>query len=118
MRLDCQAAEEGNRMHAQLITYTPSGIDNDRYMAEFVEPFTDYFVGLDSLVTKVWFGGPDTPEHGGFYVWKDKQSMDAFMTSPAAQDIMSREYITELSSRDWPVNVSSSVRNRGLTDGL
>ncbi|UZG60277.1 YdhR family protein [Rhodococcus opacus] len=103
-------------MHAQLITYKPAGIDNDRYAAEFIEPFTEYFAGLDTLVTKVWFGSPDTPVHGGFYVWQNKEAMDAFMSSDAAKDIMSREYITELTSQDWPVNVPSSIRSRGLSE--
>ncbi|WP_301122556.1 YdhR family protein [Mycolicibacterium fortuitum] len=102
-------------MHAQLITYKPAGIDNDRYAAEFIEPFTAYFAGLESLVTKVWFGSSDTPVHGGFYVWRDKAAMDEFMSSDAAKDIMSREYITELASQDWPVNVPSSIKCRGLS---
>lgn len=101
-------------MHAQLITYTPVNIDPDRYLAEFIGPFTDYFEKLDTLVTKVWFGSGASGQHGGFYVWKDKQAMDAFMSSEAAADIMSRPYITEIGSVDWPVNVDSSLRTRGI----
>ena len=100
-------------MHAQLITYTPVNIDADRYLAEFIAPFTDYFEKLDTLVTKVWLTSEGPGQHGAFYVWQDKQSMEAFMTSPIVADIIGRPNINDISSVDWPINEESSLRTRG-----
>jgi Putative mono-oxygenase ydhR len=104
----------GPPMHAQLITYTPTGISPADYNAEFIEPLTRHFEQLDSLVTKVWVGTDTDGQHGGFYVWRDKDAMDAFMASDLVGDIASRPYIADLTSVDWPVNAQPSIRTRGL----
>jgi hypothetical protein len=81
---------------------------------ELIAPYTEYFAKQETLVYKVWLNDGADGSCGGFYVWRDKAAMDEFMRSEAAADIIGKPFITELTSRDWPIDEEPSRGTRGV----
>lgn len=97
-----------NQLHAQLITYQLEGISLEEYQKQMVAPDAPILANVDGLVSKVWLADDEKNAYGGFYIWKSKDAMDAFMQSDLVKAVVSRPYVANVSSVDYAVNETAS----------
>ena len=101
-------------MQAQLITYQLKDISQADYLKQMVEPDAPILANVKGLISKVWLTDEAKNSFGGFYLWEDKTAMENFMHSDLVKVIVSRPYVTNVSSVDFEVNQSASLITRGL----
>jgi len=101
-------------MQAQLITYQLKDISQADYLKQMVEPDAPILANVKGLISKVWLTDEAKNSFGGFYLWEDKTAMENFMHSDLVKVIVSRPYVTNVSSVDYEVNQSASKITRGI----
>jgi len=101
-------------MQAQLITYQLKDISKADYLKQMVEPDAPVLAKVPGLISKVWLADEAKNTFGGFYLWNDKAAMDNFMHSDLVKAVVSRPYVTNVSSVDFEVNQKPSVITRGI----
>ena len=101
-------------MQAQLITYQLADISQADYLKKMVEPDASALVDVNGLISKVWLADVDKNAYGGFYLWESKKAMDDFMHSDLVKAVVSRPFVKNVSSVDYPVNETASRITRGL----
>ena len=101
-------------MHAQLITYQLKDISQAEYLKQMVEPDAPILAGVKGLISKVWLTDIEKNTCGGFYLWENKAAMGDFMSSDLVKAVVSRPYVTNVSSVDWEVNEKASMITRGI----
>src|SRR5689334_3992315 len=101
-------------MHAQIITYQLKDISQSEYLKQMVEPDAPLIANVKGLISKVWLADNEKNSYGGFYLWETKSAMEEFMHSDMVKAVVSRPYVTNVSSVDYEVNEKASVITRGL----
>ena len=101
-------------MQAQIITYQLNDISQADYLKKMVEPDAPILAKVNGLISKVWLADVAKNTFGGFYLWESKQAMEAFMHSDLVKAVVSRPFVTNVSSVDYPVNETASRITRGL----
>jgi hypothetical protein len=101
-------------MQAQLITYQLRDISQADYLKQMVEPDAPVLAKVPGLISKVWLADESQNTFGGFYLWETREAMDAFMHSDLVKAVVSRPFVTNVSSVDFEVNQSASLVTRGL----
>ena len=101
-------------MQAQLITYQLTDISQADYLKQMVEPDAPVLANVPGLISKVWLADEQKNSFGGFYLWKDKAAMEAFMRSDLVKTVISRPFVQNVSSVDFEVNQKASLVTRGL----
>lgn len=101
-------------MHAQIITYQLQDISQADYLKQMVEPDAPILADVDGLISKVWLADEEKNSFGGFYLWKNKEAMETFMHSDLVKAVVSRPFVKNVSSVDYPVNEKASRITRGL----
>jgi hypothetical protein len=101
-------------MHAQLITYQLKDVSQAEYLKTMVEPDAPVIAKVPGLISKVWLADEENNTFGGFYLWKDKTAMETFMHSDLVKAVVSRPFVTNVSSVDFEVNQNASSITRGL----
>ena len=100
-------------MHAQIINYRLNGITETEYLASG-PPDAAAIADVPGLVSKVWLAVPATNTYGGFYLWRDRTAMEAFMASGLVAALMARPHLAGITSRDFAVLEALSRTTRGL----
>ena len=101
-------------MQAQIITYQLQDISQADYLKKMVEPDAPVIAKVNGLISKVWLADVEKNSFGGFYLWESKEAMDAFMHSDLVKAVVSRPFVTNVSSVDYTVNETASRVTRGL----
>jgi hypothetical protein len=101
-------------MHAQLITYQLRDISQADYLRQMVEPDAPVLAKVPGLISKVWLTDEEKNTFGGFYLWENKTVMENFMHSDLVKAVVSRPFVTNVSSVDFEVNQKASSITRGL----
>ena len=101
-------------MQAQLITYQLKDISHADYLKQMVEPDAPILANVKGLISKVWLTDEAKNTFGGFYLWEDKTAMENFMHSDLVKAVVSRPYVTNVSSVDYGVNEKPSKITRGV----
>lgn len=101
-------------MHAQLITYTLKGISEAEYVTQMVEPDSPILAQVPGLHSKVWLASPGMNTYGGFYLWRDRTDMDAFMASDLVAAVVARPFLGNIAVSDYAVVDGPSRITRGL----
>ena len=101
-------------MQAQLITYHLTDISHADYLTQMVEPDAPVLAKVPGLISKVWLTDEDKNTFGGFYLWETKTAMQTFMHSDLVKAVVSRPFVTNVSSVDFEVNEEASRITRGL----
>ena len=101
-------------MHAQVITYQLNDISQAEYLKQMVKPDAPILANVKGLISKVWLADEEKNTFGGFYLWEDKTAMENFMHSDLVKVIVSRPYVTNVSSVDYEVNQPASKITRGI----
>jgi len=105
-------------MHVQLITYKLKDIAQADYLKQMVEPDAPVLAKVPGLVSKVWLADEEKNTFGGFYLWENKTAMENFMHSDLVKAVVSRLFVTNVSSVDFHVNQKPSLITRGLNQGV
>src|SRR5262245_22611698 len=101
-------------MHAQLITYQLKGISQPDYLKQMVEPDAPILAKVPGLISKTWLADEAKNTFGGFYLWDNKASMEAFMSSDLVKAVVSRPYVKSVASVDFDVNQKASKITRAV----
>lgn len=101
-------------MQAQIITYQLNDISQADYLKKMVEPDAPVLANVNGLISKVWLSDVDKNSFGGFYLWENKEAMEAFMHSDLVKAVVSRPFVKNVSSVDYTVNETASKITRGL----
>ena len=101
-------------MQAQLITYQLQDISQAEYLKKMVQPDAPVLAKVPGLISKVWLVDEEKNTFGGFYLWENSAAMDNFMHSDLVKAVVSRPYVTNVSSVDFEVNQDASLITRGL----
>ena len=101
-------------MQAQLISYQLSDISQAEYLKQMVEPDAPVLAKVPGLISKIWLADERTNSFGGFYLWENKTAMENFMHSDLVKAVVSRPFVTNVSSVDFDVNQKPSMITRGL----
>ena len=101
-------------MQAQLITYQLHDISQAEYLKQMVEPDAPILANVKGLISKVWLADVEKNTFGGFYLWDNKTAMEAFMHSDLVKAVVSRPFVTNVTSVDFEVNQKASVITRGI----
>jgi hypothetical protein len=101
-------------MQAQLITYQLQNISQADYLKQMVEPDAPVLATVPGLISKVWLADKPRNTFGGFYLWENKAAMEAFMHSDLVKAVVSRPFVTNVSSVDFEVNHRASLITRGV----
>ena len=101
-------------MQAQLITYQLRDISQAEYLKRMVEPDAPVLATVPGLISKVWLADEAKNTFGGFYLWQDKTAMEDFMHSDLVKAVVSRPFVTNVTSVDFEVNQKASVITRGI----
>jgi hypothetical protein len=101
-------------MQAQFITYQLKDISQAEYLKQMVEPDAPVLATVPGLISKVWLTDEEKNTFGGFYLWEDKSAMESFMHSDLVKAVVSRPFVTNVSSVDFEVNQKASLITRGL----
>ena len=101
-------------MQAQIITYQLKDISQEEYLKQMVEPDAPILANVNGLISKVWLVDEEKNTFGGFYLWKTKAAMEAFMHSDLVAAVVSRPFLKNVSSVDYTVNETASKITRGL----
>jgi len=101
-------------MHAQLITYQLKDISQADYLKQMVEPDAPILATVKGLISKVWLTDEEKNTFGGFYLWENKTAMEDFMHSDLVKAVVSRPFVTNVSSVEFEVNKTASLITRGL----
>jgi hypothetical protein len=102
------------KMHAQIITYQLNDISQADYQKQMVEPDAPILADVSGLIAKVWLADEEKNTFGGFYLWESKEAMETFMQSDLVAAVVSRPFVTNVSSVDYTVNEAASKITRGL----
>jgi hypothetical protein len=102
------------KMHAQIITYQLNDISQTEYLKQMVEPDAPILADVSGLISKVWLADEEKNTFGGFYLWESKEAMETFMQSDLVAAVVSRPFVTNVSSVDYTVNEAASKITRGL----
>ena len=101
-------------MQAQLITYQLKDISQAEYLKQMVEHDAPVLAKVQDLISKVWLSDVPKNSFGGFYLWENKRAMQDFMNSDLVKAVVSRPFVTNVSSVDYEVNQSASLITRGV----
>lgn len=101
-------------MQAQIITYQLKDISQAEYLMQMVEPDAPILAKVKGLISKVWLSDIEKNSYGGFYLWEDKTAMQDFMNSELVKAVVSRPFVTNVSSVDYEVNQKASLITRGI----
>jgi hypothetical protein len=101
-------------MQAQVITYQLKDISQAEYLKQMVEPDAPVIAQVKGLISKVWLADEEKNSFGGFYLWENKAAMEDFMHSDLVKAVVSRPFVTNVSSVDYEVNQKASLITRGI----
>jgi heme-degrading monooxygenase HmoA len=101
-------------MHAQMITYQLKDISEADYVAKMVAPDAPILATVPGLLSKVWLANKDKNEYGGFYLWRSREDMEAFMGSDLVKAVVSRPFLFNVHSNDYEIREEASRVTRGL----
>src|SRR5678809_666316 len=93
----------------RLITYQLKDISQAEYLKQMVEPDAPILANVKGLVSKVWLADEGKNTFGGFYLWENKTAMENFMHSDLVKAVVSRPFVTNVSSVDFDVNQKPSL---------
>jgi hypothetical protein len=93
-------------MHALLITFTSTAEEAE--LRAMASQFADSLQGLPGLITKAWLADGST--QGGFYLFADRASADAYASGPLVAGLRSYPAFGEFTVRGFAVDPELSAR--------
>ncbi len=100
-------------MHVLIITFGLEGIGEEDYL-EQVESIAPAFADMPGLVSKTWLANETTNTYGGFYVWQDREAMEAYKETDIYRGLMANPHFGGVSVRDFAVLEGPTRLTRGF----
>jgi putative monooxygenase ydhR len=111
--LEASHKREADAMHVQIVNFQLNGIDDSQYRAACEEEAAT-FAAIPGLLSKIWLADPETNTYGGVYIWRDRQSMQTFISSDLFQGITADPQVKNVTSRDFDVLETPTEVARGI----
>ena len=89
-------------MHAQAVTFALNGITEDEYRADCAGK-TETIAALPGLLAKIWLRDPETNTYGGIYLWRDRDSCEAFISGELFAAVKQDAALKGVLSRDFEI---------------
>lgn len=99
--------------YAQIFRYSID-LPPAEYQKQFVDPYAQGIADAPGLVRKTWMANFETGEFASFYLWTNKDAMDAFMDSPAIAGVAKLTFLKDLVVTAIPVAEAASRVTRGV----
>ena len=85
---------------------------------EICESVAHAIADVPGLVWKVWLLNKEDDEAGGIYLFHDKQSLDAYLSSPIIAQISSLPQLREISAKRFETMPEVTAITRGPVPAL
>jgi len=95
-------AEEGEAMHAQVVTFGLNGITEEQFH-EASGAETQTFANLPGLLAKIWLRDPERNTYGGLYIWADQEAYERYIKGEVFNAIKADQNLKNVESRDFGV---------------
>ncbi len=89
-------------MHVQVVTFGLNGISDEEYQRASQDE-TETFAALPGLVAKIWLRNADSNIYGAVYLWRDRESHDAYVQGDIFESIKNDPALTDVASQDFEV---------------
>lgn len=89
-------------MHVQLVTFQLNGITDEQYR-EAGEAGAATFAALPGLLSKIWLRDPQSKTYGGLYLWRDRESFEAYVAGDVFKAVTQDRSLADLRSQDFEV---------------
>ena len=99
-------------MHVSVAEYRIRDID-DAGWAVVCDELAPAFSAVPGLLTKYWLHG-DADIRGGVYIWSDRAAYLTFLDSDLGRALGMHPNMTDLSMRDYAVDVDPTHVTRGM----
>jgi hypothetical protein len=90
-------------MHVQIITYRIDEV-SDADFNEANQGFAEMMTEVPGLLSKVWLKSDQPGVYGGVYLWRDRESCQAFLASDLLAAVKNDDSVHDLTSNDYSVN--------------
>ena len=98
--------------YAQIFRYVLT-LNEEEYQERWVRPYADAIAQVPGLIRKTWMADFETGTFASVYVWQDRESMDAFMASPAIAKVAAEPFLKDLVITTMPVHEGASAITGG-----
>ena len=89
-------------MHVQIVNFHLNDLSEDDYRALGAQ-LAPAYAELPGLLAKVWLADPAANTYGGVYLWRDPESMRAYMASELLAGVLASPHIVDVTSSDFAV---------------
>ena len=100
-------------MHAQIVYFSLKDTTEEQYL-KMCEEMAPTFGSMPGLLTKYWLADSASGIYGGVYLWKDREAMDAFMTSEVAETVVAHPNLANVKSNDFRILIDPTRVTRGI----
>jgi hypothetical protein len=90
-------------MHVQVITYRIAEVSDPEFNEANLE-FAEMMKDVPGLLSKVWLTSDEPGVYGGVYLWRDRDSCEAFLASDLLAAVKADDSVHELVSHEYAVN--------------
>lgn len=102
-------------MHVQIVTFNLRGLSDSDYRAH-CEAMAPAFSQLPGLVSKTWLADAGANTYGGFYLWRDRRSMEDYEASDIFKGMVGNPHLDGMSVRSFSVleaatDITSNLNN-------
>lgn len=84
-------------MYVQIVTFTLDGITEEQYH-EACQAETAAFASVPGLIAKVWLRDSPGNTYGGMYLWRDRESHEAYLSSDVFKSIVDDDALANVES--------------------
>jgi heme-degrading monooxygenase HmoA len=97
-------------MHVQIVNFGLKNLTDEDYRAN-AGAMAPAFAHLPGLVSKTWLANAEANTYGGVYLWRDRQSMEAYQASDIYKGMLENPHfenvtVTDFSVLEGPTNIT------------
>lgn len=87
-------------MYVQIVTFALDGITEEQYH-EACQAETGPFASMPGLMAKVWLRDSPGNTYGGLYLWRDRESYEAYLSSDVFKSIVDDDALANVQSAGY-----------------
>lgn len=99
-------------MHIQVVTFGLRGLSDEEYQVGCGEA-AKAFAEIPGLISKVWLRNPVRGTYGGVKIWRDRQSMEAYLKSDIWRELVTDSHLVDPVTNDYGVIEAPTRVTRG-----
>jgi quinol monooxygenase YgiN len=104
-------------VHIQVVNFHLKDLSHEDF-AKQCDELAATFAAVPGLLSKVWLSDTATNTYGGIYAWRDRQAMEAYLTSDLFHAVATNPHFADISSKDFDILESPTRVTRGLQEAL